>query len=95
MAAVLDQMDKVGDANTRIIPGHGTANVGKADLRRIRDMWLMINERLEDHGRQGRSIDEVIAATPTKDFDAALGVGNPAGFLRQAYGGVLARQSAR
>jgi glyoxylase-like metal-dependent hydrolase (beta-lactamase superfamily II) len=95
MAAVLDQMDKVGDANTRIIPGHGSANVGKADLRRIRDMWLTINERLEEHAAKGRSIEEVIAATPTKDFDMALGVGNPAGFIRQAYGGVLARQNAR
>jgi cyclase len=95
MAAVLDQMDKVGNANTRIIPGHGTPNVGKADLRRIRDMWLTINKRLEDHATQGRSIDEVIAAAPTKDFDMALGVANPAGFIRQAYGGVLARQNAR
>jgi cyclase len=95
MAAVLDQMDKVGDANTRIIPGHGTANVGKADLRRIRDMWVTINKRLEDHATQGRSIDEVIAAAPTKDFDMTLGVTNSAGFLRQAYGGVLARQSTR
>jgi glyoxylase-like metal-dependent hydrolase (beta-lactamase superfamily II) len=95
MAAVLDQMDKVGDANTRIISGHGTANVSKVELRRIRDMWLTINKRLEDYATQGRSIDDVIDAAPTKDFDMTLGVTNPAGFLRQAYGGVLARQNGR
>jgi hypothetical protein len=59
-------------------------------MRQVREMWLAINQRLEDLARQGRSVDEVIAAAPTKDFDMALGVQNPEGFLRQAYGGVLA-----
>ena len=92
MAEALDRIDKTGDANTRVIPGHGGPNVGKAELRQIREMWLTINRRLEDMARQGRTIDEVIAAAPTKDFDAAVGGANPMGFLRQAYGGVLARR---
>jgi glyoxylase-like metal-dependent hydrolase (beta-lactamase superfamily II) len=95
MAAVLDQLDKVGDADTKIVPGHGTPAATKADLRRIREMWLTINQRLEDSARQGRSVDEVLMAAPTSEFDAALGGANPTGFLRQAYGGVLARQNAR
>ena len=92
MAATLEQMDKVGDATTRIICGHGPANVGKAEMRKVREMWLAINERLEEHAKQGHTVDEVIRATPTRDFDAALDVQNPERFLRQAYGGVLARQ---
>jgi cyclase len=95
MAEVLDQMDKVGDANTRIIPGHGAATATKADLRQARDMWTTINQRLEQMAQQGRSVDEVIAAAPTKDFEMIVGARNPAGFLRQAYGGVLARRQAR
>jgi hypothetical protein len=70
-------------------------NVGKTELRQTREMWLTINRRLEDMAQQGRSVDEVLAAAPTKEFDATLGGANPAGFLRQAYGGVLARRNAR
>ena len=33
-----------------------------------------------------------MAASPTKEFDMALGVQNPQGFLSQAYGGVLAKR---
>ena len=95
MAAVLEQMDKVGDANTRIISGHGNPNSTKAEMRQIRNAWVEINSRLEALAKQGRTVEEVIAAAPTKDFDAQFGGGNPMGFLRQAYGGVLARQNAR
>ena len=91
MAGTLDQLDKVGDARTRIICGHGPGNVGKTEMRQVREMWLTINQRLEVLAKQGRSVDEMIAAAPTKDFDAALGVQNPEAFLRQAYGGVHAR----
>ena len=94
MAAALEQMDTVGDANTRIIPGHGTPGATKTEMRQIRDVWLAINKRLEDHARQGRSGEEVVAATPTRDFDARIGVANPEPFVRQAYGGVLAARRA-
>lgn len=92
MAKALEELDRVGDARTRIIGGHGQANVGKPEMKQIREMWVTINDRLEKLAKDGRSVDEVIAAAPTKDFDAMLGVQNPQGFLRQAYGGVLARQ---
>jgi cyclase len=92
MAKALDELDRVGDARTRIIGGHGPANVGKPEMKQIREMWITINDRLEKLAKDGRTVDEAIAAAPTKDFDAMLGVQNPQGFLRQAYGGVLARQ---
>jgi glyoxylase-like metal-dependent hydrolase (beta-lactamase superfamily II) len=95
MAAALVQMDRVGDANTRIIPGHGSPGATKAEMRQIREMWLAINQRLEEHARQGRSADEVVAAAPTRDFDMRIGVANPEAFVRQAYGGVLAAGTAR
>lgn len=92
MAGTLQQMDRVGDANTRIICGHGPGNTSKADMREVREMWLAINQRLEEHAKQGRAVDDVIKMAPTRDFDMKLGVQNPEGFLRQAYGGVLARR---
>lgn len=95
MAAALEQMDKVGDASTRIIPGHGSPGATKAEMRQIREVWLAINQRLEEHARQGRSADEVVAAAPTRDFDMRIGVANPEPFVRQAYGGVLAARAPR
>jgi len=92
MAASLDQLEKLGDVATRIIPGHGPTPVTKAEMRKTREMWLTINQRLEEHAKQGRSVEEVIQAAPTADFDTGRGVQNPAAFLRQAYGGVLQRR---
>jgi glyoxylase-like metal-dependent hydrolase (beta-lactamase superfamily II) len=92
MAEVLGRLAGVGDESTRIVPGHGRVDVRKADLRRARDQWQTINQRLEDHARQGRTVDEVIAAAPTRDFDMVVGVQDPTAFVRQAYNGVLARQ---
>lgn len=92
MAAALERLDKVGDAQTRIIPGHGPLAT-KADMRAARDMWMTINERLEGLAKQGRSADDVVKEAPTKDFDAKLNVANSEGFVRQAYGGVLAKSA--
>lgn len=95
MAAALERVDKVGNAQTRIIPGHGPVST-KADLRATRETWLAINQRLEAMAKEGRSVDEVVKAAPTKDFDAKVGAQaapTAEGFLRQAYGGILARRS--
>lgn len=94
MAAALERVEKAGNAQTRVIPGHGPVAT-KAELRTTRETWLAINQRLEAMAKEGRTIDEVIKAAPTKEFDAKVG-GQAAqtaeGFLRQAYGGVLARR---
>jgi cyclase len=91
MVAAADQMAKVGDANTRIIPGHGPLGT-KADLKAFRDMLAIVHERLEPMARQGRTIDEVLAAMPTKDLDEKWGKPRPSvGFLRQAYPSLVRR----
>jgi cyclase len=92
MAATLEQMDRTIDANTRIIPGHGPASVTRDQMRQTRETWLAINQRLEEHAKAGRSVEAVIAAAPTRDFDMRVGTEMSEGFLRQAYGGVLARR---
>jgi cyclase len=92
MAAALERLERVGDERTRIIPGHGKVDVTKADLRLARDRWMTINGKLEGYAKDGRSADEVVAAAPTREFDAAVGVQNPEPFVRQAYAGVLTRQ---
>jgi glyoxylase-like metal-dependent hydrolase (beta-lactamase superfamily II) len=91
MVAAADEMYKVGDANTRIIPGHGPLGT-KADLKAFRDMLAKVQERLEPMVKQGKTIDEVVAAAPTKDLDDKWGtVRRSEGFLRQAYPSLVRR----
>lgn len=91
MTESIGEMDRQIDDRTRIIPGHGPSNVTRAEMRQIREMWQTINDRLEQHARKGDTVEAVLAAAPTREFDAGLNVTNPAPFVRQAYGGVLAR----
>jgi glyoxylase-like metal-dependent hydrolase (beta-lactamase superfamily II) len=86
MAAGADAILKVGDAKTRVIPGHGPL-ASKDDLKATRDMLETIHQRLEPMYKDGRSVDETIAAAPTKDFDEkwAKGTMTPAVFTRVAY----------
>jgi glyoxylase-like metal-dependent hydrolase (beta-lactamase superfamily II) len=91
MVAAADEMYKVGDANTRIIPGHGPLGT-RADLKAFRDMLATVQERLEPMVKQGKAIDDVVAAAPTKDLDDKWGtVRRSEGFLRQAYPSLLQR----
>jgi cyclase len=62
------------DGAVRIIPGHGPL-AGRAELQAYRDMLAAVRDRIAAQIAAGRSQDEVIAARPTADFDAAWGGG--------------------
>lgn len=74
------------DAGTRIIPGHGEVAT-KADLQRFHDMLVKVRGSIQSLIDQGRSEDDVVAAKPTAEFDAAWGTGfmNAENFTRFAY----------
>jgi cyclase len=74
------------DANTRIIPGHG-ALANKADMQRFHDMLVKVRANLQTLIDQNKTEDEVVAARPTAEFDAAWGQGfmNPENFTRFSY----------
>ena len=95
MVAGADAMLKVGDARTRIIPGHGPL-ASKDDLKAARDMLEAVHQRLEPFYKQGRTVDEAIAAAPTKGFDDKWGKGMmaPAVFTRVAYTSIQRHYSA-
>jgi hypothetical protein len=92
MAAACDAMAKVGDAQTRVIPGHG-AMATKADLKASADMLRTVQGRLEPLAKAGKTADEVVASKPTKDLDAKWGMGfmTPDNFVRAAYTSLLRR----
>ncbi|MEO8103940.1 MAG: MBL fold metallo-hydrolase [Betaproteobacteria bacterium] len=74
MIAAVDRVLALSDEQTRIIPGHGPL-AGKADLKAYRDMLATIAGRVKALVKAGRSLDEVIAAKPTAEFDERWGKG--------------------
>jgi cyclase len=75
----------VGDAQTRIIPGIGHMQT-RGDLQAEADMSAAVRTSLVLLIRKGMSAKEMIAAAPTKDFDAKWG--NPDLFITNAYPGL-------
>lgn len=72
--------------NTKVIPGHGVI-VDKAALTAHRDMIVAIRDRVAQLVRQGKSLDEVMAAKVTADYDSKVpGVGTTGDrFVGQLY----------
>jgi glyoxylase-like metal-dependent hydrolase (beta-lactamase superfamily II) len=93
----IEGMIKAAEANlaavtdkTIVIPGHGKPVSDRAELSAYRDMLVAIHENVARLKRQGRSLDDTIAAKPTAAFDAKWGqfVITPALFTRLVYRGV-------
>jgi glyoxylase-like metal-dependent hydrolase (beta-lactamase superfamily II) len=74
---------------TIIIPGHGPVG-NRAQLVEFRDMLLTVRENVASLKKQGKSLEEVIAAKPTADYDEKWGayVIDGALFTRLVYAGV-------
>jgi glyoxylase-like metal-dependent hydrolase (beta-lactamase superfamily II) len=76
---------KIVNAETRIVPGSGPVQT-RADLQAQADMCTAMRDRLVKLMRQGMGPQDMIAAAPTKEFDAKWG--NPELFIRNAYRGM-------
>jgi len=76
---------KVGNAETKIVPGTGQVQ-SRADLQAQTDMCNAMRDRLVKLMRQGMGPQDMIAATPSKEFDAKWG--NPELFIKNAYRGM-------
>jgi glyoxylase-like metal-dependent hydrolase (beta-lactamase superfamily II) len=73
--------------STRIIPGHGPLAT-PADLRRYRDMVATVRDRVAALKAEGKTEDQVVAARPSAEFDAAWSGGQAARierFVRAVY----------
>ncbi|HKN36838.1 MAG TPA: MBL fold metallo-hydrolase [Terriglobales bacterium] len=62
------------DDTTEIIPGHGPVAT-RADLQDYRDMLIRVRQRIQAFIAAGKTIDQVVAASPTKDLNAIWGKG--------------------
>jgi cyclase len=71
--------------NTKIIPGHGP-QVDRAALIAHRDMILAVRAKVAALVQQGKTVEEVLAAKPTSDFDNIPNASTTSErFVRQLY----------
>ncbi len=72
--AAADKVLALADDRTKIIPGHGPLS-SKADLQAYRDMLATVRDRIVKLVRAGKTQEQVLAAQPTREFDAKWGNG--------------------
>lgn len=72
--------------NTKIIPGHGVT-VDRNGLIAHRDMILVIRDRVKALVAEGKTVDEVLAAKPTSEYDDKVPSASTTSerFIRQLY----------
>lgn len=86
LIAAVDRVLAMADANTKLIPGHGPLST-RANLEKYRAMLVAIRDRIGGALADGQSLDQVLAARPTREFDQAWGQGfiDPEQFVRTVY----------
>lgn len=75
---------RLADENTRIIPGVGAVG-GRADLIAYRTMLVTVRDRVARLVAEGKTLEQVVAARPTAEFDAIWGSPDHALFLPVIY----------
>ena len=74
------------DDQTKVIRGHGPLG-NKAELQAYHDMLVVVRDRIARLVKSGRSQEEVVAARPTKEYEAQYGGTNfnAAQWIGRAY----------
>jgi cyclase len=70
------------EGGTMIVPGHGRL-CDAADVAYYRDMVTVLRDRVQDQIKRGKTLEQVKAASLTKDYDGRYG--SPDRFLEAAY----------
>jgi cyclase len=72
--------------NTKIIPGHGPT-VDRNAVTAHRDMIIAVRDKIAPMVRDGKTLEQVVAAKPTADFDAKVQQPGTTGerFVGQVY----------
>ena len=77
----LDLTMKSADANTKLIPGHGTI-IKRDDFIPYRDMIVAVAGKVQQLIGQGKSLQEVLAAKVTAPYDAKTAGGTDESAVR-------------
>ena len=86
MIVATEQNLAIAADDTIIIPGHGPLG-NKAHLTEFRDMLVGSRDNVAKLKKEGKSLDETIAAKPTASFDEKFGK-KPEAFIGYVYQGV-------
>ena len=90
MIKVSDRLLALANGQTKIISGHGPMSDAKG-LKRYRDMLSTVRGRVAKMIEDGKQLKEVLATTPSKEFDADwankfnLGFTKPDVFVSRVY----------
>jgi glyoxylase-like metal-dependent hydrolase (beta-lactamase superfamily II) len=93
----IDGMIRAAEANLAkvtdkmiVIPGHGAVATNKSQLVFYRDLLVGTREKVAALKKQGKSLDEIVAAKPTAATDAEWGNGfrSPKDFIGDVFQGV-------
>jgi len=71
--SAVDRVLAIATDKTKIIPGHGPPVATKAELETYRHMLATITTRVKDLLRQGRKVEEIVAANVSAEFDDPWG----------------------
>jgi glyoxylase-like metal-dependent hydrolase (beta-lactamase superfamily II) len=69
MIAAGEQVMKIANPQTKIIPGHLGPVVGFKEIQQQLAMFAVVRDRIQKAIREGRTLAEVVASKPTADFD--------------------------
>lgn len=92
MIGATDRVIVLADEDTSIIPGHGGPVIDRGQLREYRDMLATVEARLEDLIEVRATLEQVLEAEITKEFDAQWGQGfiEPDRWVELNYKGMTA-----
>ena len=66
-----EQVMKIANENTKIIPGHLGPVIGFQEIQQQLAMFRAVRDRVLSAIRAGKTMEEVVASKPTADFDKA------------------------
>lgn len=90
--AAIDRLLPVIDDNTRLIPGHGGLS-SKKDVLAYRKMVATVVSRIGPMVKSGRTLQQVIDAKPTREFDEEWGkFRKPETFVEVVYRGLAPKK---
>jgi len=76
------------EGGTMIVPGHGRL-CDEADIVEYRDMVTIVRDRVQDLIKQGKTLDQVKAAKPSRDYDTQYTtpgtLSNPDAFVESIF----------
>jgi hypothetical protein len=88
--AALDAVLAEVDGATKLIPWRGPV-IGRTELQEWRDLLATVSERVQARIAAGESLEEVVAAQPSQEFDAKWGSQRePERFVSDIYAALAA-----